>query len=131
LAKKAEEGVESLNPRNHERAISDAARENHHDLFQPFYAELEIPSLRDATPVKADLLVMAACQDGGTTQDSSPNGAFTKALLRVWNAGAFDGDYVTFMDKIRAEMRGEFPSQIPAFTPKDPPAFSSERPFSV
>jgi hypothetical protein len=74
---------------------------------------------------------MAACRDGEKTQDGSPNGAFTKALLKVWKDGAFDRDYVKFMGEIRTEIRSMFPNQSPTLTPQPPPAFSNEQPFTI
>jgi len=120
--------VGSLGP---DRALDDPARRDHGARFKPFYGELDIPSPQNAPPVRADLLIMAACLDGEKTQDGSPNGAFTKALLKVWNDGAFDSNYITFMGEIRAEIRSMFPTQFPILTPPSPPAFSSERPFTI
>lgn len=126
-----EEEVVEVGPLGRDRALNNAARSAHGARFKPFYEELDIPSLQNVPPVKADLLVMAACRDGEKTQDGLPNGAFTKALLKVWNNGAFDSNYITFMGEIGAEIRSMFPTQFPTLTPSSPPAFSSERPFTI
>lgn len=126
-----DEAVVSVSFQSRDRAITFVARRNHINGFKPFYDELNIPSLKDAPPVKADLLILAACKDDETTQDGSPNGAFTTALLKVWKNGAFVGSYVEFTDEIRAEIRSRFPTQFPTLTPENPPAFSSEQPFSI
>jgi hypothetical protein len=60
-----------------------------------------------------------------------PNGVFTAALLKVWNNGAFNGNYVTFMNEIIATRAASIPEQVPVLAPEVPPAFSSQQLFSI
>jgi hypothetical protein len=53
---------------------------------------------------KPAVLLISGCQDNQTSMDGAHNGAFTEALLKVWNHGAFQGDYSAFHAKIRAGM---------------------------
>lgn len=121
--------VEIDGPR--ERAITETDRRRHRNDFQFFYDELEIPTLAAAPPVRASLLTLAACADGKTTQDGTPNGAFTAALLKVWDNGAFPGDYVTFRDKIEEEIRKTAELQTPALKTENAASLSGEQPFTI
>ncbi len=120
-----------------DRAISDETRKAHSKRFKSFYEELDIPLPATATAVRANLLLMAACEDGKKTKDGLLHtdgllhGAFTKELLEVWNDGAFAGTYVTFMNEIIARITAQFPGQLPILTLEGTPAFSSQQPFSI
>jgi hypothetical protein len=120
-----------------DRAITDAARIRHRENFKPFYDELKIPQFLAAPAISADLLFLAACEDGKTTKDGLLHtdgllhGAFTRALLEVWENGAFAGSYITFIEAIRAHIAAEFPGQRANLTPEVPPAFSVQKPFSI
>lgn len=98
---------------------------------EQFYDDLlaQIPSLDDAPAIRADLLTVGACEDDNTTADGAADGfgAFTTALLEVWNGGAFSGTYLTFRDEIGTRL----PNQVPTINPKPPPAFSAQQPFSI
>jgi len=79
-------------------------------------------------PVRADVLLLAAAQDNEAAADGDSNGAFTAALLEVWNGGAFEGDYVA----LHAELfRRLVPGQHPILMALRPPAFARERAFSI
>jgi hypothetical protein len=75
-------------------------------------------------------LLLAACQDDQVALDGAVNGAFTGALLRVWDDGAFDGGYRAFHRAIRAAMP---PTQVPNLHLTGSPAetFLDQRPFTV
>jgi metacaspase-1 len=82
-----------------------------------------------ATKIKAAVLLISGCQDNQTSMDGAKNGAFTEQLLKVWNKGAYRGNYVTFHAAIKAGMP---PTQSPNLFPLGPAAaFARERPFSV
>lgn len=49
-------------------------------------------------------ILISGCQDNQTSLDGEHNGAFTEALLRVWDHGAFCGDYIKFHGEIVARM---------------------------
>jgi hypothetical protein len=53
---------------------------------------------------KPAVVLISGCQDNQTSMDGQHNGAFTEALLKVWNHGAFKGNYTAFHAKIRAGM---------------------------
>lgn len=126
-----EEGFVSVFPAD--RGLDDHERRAHTERaeFRAFYRDLGIPSEQDAPPVRADLLLMAACRDKAKTKDGSPNGAFTRVLLDVWRNGGSSSDYVTFMENIGTRIRVEFPDQFPTTKPDVLPAFSSTPPFSI
>jgi len=82
-----------------------------------------------ATKIKAAVILISGCQDNQTSMDGDKNGAFTEQLLKVWNKGAYRGNYIKFHHAIRAGMP---PTQSPnLFTLGPVAAFARERPFSV
>lgn len=50
------------------------------------------------------LILISGCQDNQTSLDGDHNGAFTEQLLRVWNNGAFKGNYALFHAAIKRLM---------------------------
>jgi hypothetical protein len=53
---------------------------------------------------KPAVVLISGCQDNQTSMDGEHNGAFTEQLLKIWNRGAFSGDYNEFHGRIRAGM---------------------------
>ena len=75
------------------------------------------------------VVLISGCQDNQTSMDGNHNGAFTEQLLKIWNRGAFSGDYASFHGRIRAAMP---PTQTPnLFVLGDAAAFLKQKPFSV
>jgi hypothetical protein len=57
------------------------------------------------------------------------NGLFTRTLLKVWNEGAFEGDYVAFHQAIVERMPDEQTPQLSMVgTPSE--EFEHERPLT-
>ncbi len=81
-----------------------------------------------ANECKASVILISGCQDNQTSLDGDQNGAFTEQLLRVWNRGAFNGNYAKFHAAIKARMPG---TQVPnLFTLGPVGKFLTERPFA-
>jgi hypothetical protein len=82
--------------------------------------------------VKATVLGLGACHDEQVALDGPANGAFTSALLRVWDDGRFTGDYRTLRDRIAAEIGS--PRQIPSLDlqliPDHDAGFVDQTPFA-
>jgi len=78
---------------------------------------------------KPAVVLISGCQDNQTSMDGEHNGAFTEALLRVWNNGTFAGNYGGLHARIRASMPA---SQSPnLFTLGRAGAFLAQAPFTV
>jgi hypothetical protein len=78
---------------------------------------------------KPKVLLISGCQDNQTSMDGEHNGAFTEQLLRVWNNGAYVGNYARFHAAIRARLPA---SQSPnLFTLGSTATFVRQTPFSV
>ena len=73
---------------------------------------------------------MSACPDDRETGDGPDDGIFTGALLRVWNNGAFDGDFALFHHLISMELLGIQEPQI-MLTGNSAIPFIKQRPFSI
>jgi metacaspase-1 len=81
-----------------------------------------------ANECKASVILISGCQDNQTSMDGDHNGAFTEQLLRVWNHGAFKGNYAKFHAAIKARMpRTQAPN---LFTLGPVGKFLTERPFA-
>ena len=53
---------------------------------------------------KPAVVLISGCQDNQTSMDGEHNGAFTEALLKVWNHGAFQGSYSSLHARVKASM---------------------------
>lgn len=99
----------------------------------PDAALAQVPQAAHATAVvgvlRAAVILIAGCQDNQTSMDGDHNGAFTEQLLKIWNQGAFKGNYAQFHARIRAAMPA---TQTPnLFTLGSAAAFLAEEPFRV
>jgi hypothetical protein len=89
--------------------------------------------LEPAGPLRASVLLLAASQEWELAKDGYPHGLFTRALLEVWNDGAFRGDYRAFHAGIFRAMRREVGDQTPSleFLGPENPAYQAQRPFTI
>lgn len=80
--------------------------------------------------MKAAVMLISGCQDNQSSYDGEHNGAFTEAVLAVWNGGKFKGSYTQLHTKARGRLP---PYQSPnLFTlGKGVKAFLAQRPFSL
>jgi hypothetical protein len=75
------------------------------------------------------VVLISGCQDNQTSMDGDHNGAFTEQVLKVWNHGAFTGNYASFHSRVRA---GLPPTQSPnLFTLGQAADFVAQTPFTV
>lgn len=111
-----DEGFFNVSQGGQPRSISEGARlrhiENHRDFYNDF-----LSALPENEPIAAAILLLAACEDFDTTRDGLDNGAFTKALLEVWDGGAFGGDYEEFRAAIQQRPPIAGRSQVPQLLP--------------
>lgn len=122
-------------PRHLPRAVAAAVEERNRDFYERIARELphvDRAILASAiTPLEATVIQYSACEDGQEAADGDQNGAFTAALLRVWDNGAFSGSHTALKRKLAEELAGS--GQTPGlFTPQpQDPAFARQRPFTV
>jgi hypothetical protein len=113
------------------RSIPTRLREEHFARFQPLYDSIRsgLPD-RSQIVVRSSVIQIGACQDNQKAADGARNGLFTEKLRRVWNGGAFIGNYHQFFDSILASMPAR---QQPKFVSIGTPnaAFESQRIFSI
>lgn len=78
--------------------------------------------------IKATVILLSGCQDNQTSLDGKRNGLFTSKLLKVYNKGAFTGNYAGLLTKILKLMPA---NQSPNFSlvGRRNIAFESARPF--
>ena len=84
-----------------------------------------------STPVQASVLNLGACKDEQYAMDGPQHGAFTGALLHIWDEGRFLGDYRDFRNAIDARIGS--PSQTPQLFERlvREPDFVGDRPFTI
>ncbi len=95
-----------------------------------FYDDLgkSVPTEKGAPA--ATVRLISGCQDDQSSSDGPFNGLFTGTLLKVWNNGAFKGDYARFHAEIVKNMpRCQKPNHF-VIGPKAQ-AFDRQRPFSI
>jgi len=119
------------------RFVSSEEIQPHFEALKPFYEDVMKSVNANATNIiKARLLTLAACRDNEVTQDGSPNGAFTTALLEVVNNNvpganiSFQGDYDMFLNAISQKLPNQHPVRLPK-NPNAEPVFLGQRPFTV
>jgi len=95
-----------------------------------FYDQLgkSVPS--EAGEPKATVRLISGCQDDQTSADGPFNGLFTGTLLKVWNDGAFKGDYATFHSEILKRMPTCQQPNTNVIGPAAP-AFDKQKPFAI
>lgn len=77
----------------------------------------------------ARAVLLAGCQDNQISYDGPGNGAFTAALLAVWNEGRYDGSYPDLLSTVRSRLTTQTPNYLASGT--GDPAWEATRPFSV
>lgn len=80
--------------------------------------------------IGASILLISGCQDNQTSMDGDRNGAFTGAMLEVWNKGAFKQGYRAFHKSIQRKLPF---TQSPNYFRVGPTnaAFERQLPFTV
>lgn len=93
------------------------------------YDGLQAEPPKTEQDIQASVLLISGCQDPQLSMDGPFNGAFTGALLRVWNDGAFDGSY----RKLHREIQRQLPitQQPNLMTLGNGKPFVTERPFTI
>ncbi len=105
------------------------------DTFKDFYdKQTALPAPSQGILVSRVLLSACGAHEDAVELDS--HGAFTQALLDVWNDGAFPAlngaftnNYIGFMDAIKSKFND--PNQHPQIRQEGQPDFSNQRPFSI
>ncbi|MEU9999918.1 caspase family protein [Streptomyces sp. NPDC050848] len=100
---------------------------------QSFFEDLQRSLAKDSPngeATEAAALLISGCQDNQFSMDGDVNGAFTAALLEVWNQGAFRGGYRSFHRAIQSRLpTTQSPNLYTTGTPA--PTFLRQRPFTV
>ncbi|CAM5296820.1 hypothetical protein GCM10010222_49680 [Streptomyces tanashiensis] len=119
-----EDGTGRFMPEPRQRQLYDRDR----SWFEELRSTLAKDAPADGTA--PDALLVSACQDDQVAADGPVNGAFTGALLQVWDEGAFRGGYRAFHRDIQGLLP---PTQSPNLyvTGTPAPDFLDQRPFTI
>lgn len=82
-----------------------------------------------AKTMKAAVILISGCQDNQSSYDGEHNGAFTEALLSVWDGGRFKGNYRQLHLRTRARLPAVQSPNL--FTLGAVDAFLKQRPFAL
>lgn len=121
------------------RRLDDRAVRKSRATHPQLYARLEARSAeiarhRGPSVPQAGILLLSACTDEQTAGDLSDHGVFTKALLQVWNNGAFRGkDYLDLHEQVAGLAAGyqQDPQLYPIGSSVVQANFMTDRPFQV
>ncbi|MFF1506722.1 caspase domain-containing protein [Streptomyces sp. NPDC058326] len=113
------------------RHLPEPRQRQLYDRDRDFYEELRRSLAKEpADGAAPDALLISACQDDQVALDGDINGAFTGALLRVWDDGVFRGGYRDFHRAIQDRLP---PTQRPNLhlTGSPDADFLNQRPFTI
>ncbi len=96
---------------------------------QELYDSIQKAPAKRESDVHANVLLISGCQDPQTSMDGPFNGAFTGALLRIWNSGTFAGNYRSFHRKIQRAL--PLTQQPNLMTFGLGAGFAQQRPFTI
>jgi hypothetical protein len=118
--------LEAVRTRAAVRRILDVERDKELEKFSDFYNK---QLAADSKPIVVSRIFLSACTDRQDAADGAVHGAFTKALLDIWNNGNFQGDYNDLIEGISEKFINS--NQTPSLTALGQPDFTSERPFTI
>lgn len=95
-------------------------------------SSVEAQSVRRATdtPISCSVRLVSGCQDNQVSLDGPGNGAFTAALISVWDHGRFTGDYAAFHAAILRKLPETQSPNHWTIGPKNP-VFDAQTPFAI
>jgi hypothetical protein len=95
-------------------------------------SNLEARSVRRATdtPIGCSVRLISGCQDNQTSLDGPGNGAFTAALISVWDHGRFNRNYAAFHAAILRKLPETQSPNHWTIGPKNP-VFDAQTPFAI
>lgn len=80
--------------------------------------------------VQATVRILSACQDNQVADDGEYNGAFTSALLSIWNDGEFEGNYRQFHKAIQQLLpSSQSPNHLVIGSPDY--SYNNQKPFTI
>ena len=82
----------------------NANRAYYEDIMRTLVVGEGAARVAHRTNVLASVRLISGCADNQLSQDGIFNGLFTGVVLKVWNGGAFKGDYNAFHKAILAKM---------------------------
>ncbi|MGR9257472.1 caspase family protein [Rhizobium leguminosarum] len=82
------------------------------------------------TPISCSVRLISGCQDNQTSLDGLGNGAFTAALINVWDNGRFSRNYAAFHRAILGKMPETQSPNHWSIGPKNP-VFDAQTPFAI
>ena len=85
--------------------------------------------LDGAPAIAASGILLAACPDERITVERGDHGAFTGAVLAVWDEGRFAGDHPAFHDAVCANLGAQQAPQLAVIGAHDP-SFLAQTPFT-
>ena len=109
--------------------LGDVVYEKNKEFYREIVFKLNTTMMANSsTPTQYSGLLLSAAQDNQDALDGYPNSAFTTQLLKVWNNGSFNGNYINFYTQIRSGVTVHTPNYY-RFGRNDP-QFEALSPFT-
>lgn len=113
------------------RTISELENHTHFELRKEFYDKVRSELPQGPQPIKANVLLLAACLEHETTKDGVPNGVFTRELLKVFNSNG-SKTYQQLIDGIGVNLQTAGEPSHPVLRPiSETPTFSDTEAFRI
>jgi hypothetical protein len=111
------------------RTISNTTGRRHRAEYKEFYQSALVPLVNP--PIKANVLLLAACEDFDRTGDDLPNGVYTAALLDVLKTDP--KDYDDLVNQIQEQLTADGRDQRAVIRPADPDdvTLRRQKPFKI
>ncbi|MFA1627619.1 caspase family protein [Rhizobium mongolense] len=93
-------------------------------------AEAQSVTRAKDSPISCSVRLISGCQDNQESLDGVGNGAFTAALINVWNHGQFDRDYAAFHKAIQKQLPNTQSPNHFCIGPRNP-IFDAQTPFAI
>jgi metacaspase-1 len=113
------------------RVIPEEVQREVYQRNMPLYNAVQWTTPRgDYVTIGASVILISGCQDNQLSMDGDANGLFTETLMRVWNNGAFKGNYYGLWKETSQNMPS---TQSPNYytVGQKNPWFEGQIPFSV
>ncbi|AXA44624.1 caspase family protein [Rhizobium leguminosarum] len=92
--------------------------------------EARVVSRAIDTPISCSVRLISGCQDNQVSLDGPGNGAFTAALINVWDHGRFNRDYKAFHAAIGRKLPDTQSPNLWSIGPSNP-VFDAQTPFAI
>ena len=110
-------------------ATTETIKQNR-SVYEEAWGKQEFRGARSR--LKCSVLLLSGCLDDQQSRAGNPYSEFTRALVKIWNNGNFDGNYQALHQHIVPEIDKRY-DQTPSYFTDGPvnEAFENQKPFTI